>query len=322
MKKKWILFLLLCCLSAVMSSHVWADSVIETNIAVPVSQMVWSDDGNALILISADEISLVSVSGGASAERIAIDEDDALISISGSGVAAAVSSDRDRIFIYEPGSYSKEMKEIDPGFSVLSVSISEDGTQIVADSADQIRTVIYSVKDGKELHDLDGFQTAAPVYDSTLSSDGQYLLWHSRGTFAVQNVATGKLGETISLWDFASSFALSPDNKVLAVAIINEDYENGTVIFFDPQSGSELGRSDLGAKAPYEVSYSADGSVLFAADTDSVYRINPETFEVTRQYVITDPAKENERINRIAASPNGSSAAVLTTEGDLLLVTK
>ena len=284
MKKKWILFLLLCCLTAVMSSHVWADSVIETNIAVPVSQMVWSDDGNALILISADEISLVSVSGGASAERIAIDEDDALISISGSGVAAAVSSDRDRIFIYEP---------------VLSVSISEDGTQIVADSADQIRTVIYSVKDGKELHDLDGFQTAAPVYDSTLSSDGQYLLWHSRGTFAVQNVATGKLGETISLWDFASSFALSPDNKVLAVAIINEDYENGTVIFFDPQSGSELGRSDLGAKAPYEVSYSADGSVLFAADTDSVYRINPETFEVTRQYVITDPAKENERINRM-----------------------
>lgn len=298
------------------------DPVIGTGITAPVSRMVWDEDGDSLILISPDNVSFVSVSGGTAVETNAVTgESSSLITVSGSGIAAALSSDMQRIFVYEPGSSSKEIREIDPGFPVISIGFSEDGTLLLADSADEIRTVIYDAGNGEAVKDLTGFETAAPVYDSSLSSDGNYLLWHARGTFALQDVATGSFGAAISLWDFASSFALSPDNKVLAVGIINDDYENGAVIFFDPQRGNELGRTLLGAKAPYALSFSGNGAALYAADDSTLYRIDPKTFEVARQYIITDPSSgDNARIERIAASPDGSSAAVLTTAGDLYLI--
>ena len=299
-----------------------ADPKIGTGLNTPVSEMIWDEGGDTLILLSPDNVSYVPAAGGKAPQNVGIpDKDTSLTTVSGTGIAAAVSSDMQRIFIYEPGSSSKEIREIETGFPVLSVSISDDGTQILADSADQIRTVIYDIRNGEAVGDLEGFRTAAPVYDSSLSNDGKYLLWHSRGTFAVQEVASGKFGATVSLWDFASSFALSPDNRILAVGIINDDYENGAVIFFDPQSGSELGRTLLDEKAPYALSFSGNSAVLFAADESTLYRIDPKTFEVTRRYIVADPAAgKDTRISRIAASPDGSSAAVLTSAGDLFLI--
>ena len=288
----------------------------------PVKRMVWNDSGNVLTLVTKNSVQRIAVSDPVESESFELGEKSYfLTTVSPAGVVAAISEDMNTIYLYDPESSEKAVRTIQPGFGVLSVSVSKDGSQVAANSAEQIRTVVYDAADGSVFHDLSGFGTAAPVYDSSLSDKGDALLWHARGTFALQDVADGTFGNTISLWDFASGFALSPDNKTLAVGIINDDYENGAVIFFDPVSGQEKGRTILGETSPYEVSFSNDGTVLWAADAGTVYRIDPKGFTLDEEVNLVDTAGDD-HISYLAASPDGQSAAVLMRSGELLLVNR
>lgn len=325
MKKNIINIILLTVLTVALSAAgVFAQSektalLTEVRTDDPIVRMVWNKTGDVLTLAGKNSVQRIAVSTPSSAEHYTLGEKSFfLTTLSETGVVAGLSQDWKTIYIYEPESPTKTIREIEPGFVVLSVSVSKDGSRVLADSAEQIRTVIYDASDGSIAHDLSGFETAAPVYDSTLSPDGTSLLWHSRGTFAVQNIADGSFGEKISLWDFASSFELSPDNSLLAVGIINDDYESGAVIFFDPLSGKEQGRTILGKTAPHEISFSDDGSTLWAADADTVYQIDPKTFEL-QQKIPAGFSNDENRITRIAASPDGKSAAVLLNNGYLLI---
>ena len=315
-----LILCLLTVLSACAQNETGTLVLLETDVSLPVSRMVWNKDGKVLTLVSPDSVTYIPTSDKAAPADIEKAQKGSEFADAGTGVAAALSADKKTILVYTPGSDAKDVLSIEPGFTALSISLSEDGKLVLADSADEIRTVVYASKDGAMVYDLEGFQTAAPVYDSMLSRDGKYVLWHARGTFALQNAADGKFYETISLWDFASSYDLSPNNKVIAVGIIDDDYENGAVIFFDAKTGDELGRTIL-PNVPYELSYSADGSAIYAADAGTLYRINTKTYKVTKQYDLSSPgASENDRISRIAAAPDGESAAVLLSTGDLILV--
>lgn len=327
MRKKIFALLIAVLACMIVSAYAFAqaqDAELLTTLKIngPVSHMVWNEAGNEITLVTKDSVESVVVSQPSAAEIFQFGEKSySMTTVSKSGAAAALSEDRLTIYLYDPTSSRKELQAIEPGFMVLSVAVSKDGSQVVADSADQIRTVIYDTADGSVVHDLTGFETAAPVYDSSLSADGKAVLWHARGTFALQNIADGSFGRTISLWDFASSYELSPDNSLLAVGIINDDYENGAILFFDPISGSEKGRAILGKTSPYELSFSDDSSVLWAADAQTVYQIDPKTFESKSQVTLVEADSET-RISRIASAPDGNSAAVLLNNGDLLLLKK
>ena len=299
-----------------------AELLTAIELTQPVSRMVWNENGDVLMLASKNAVEYIAVASPESPDTFEPEgKNYSFTALSETGVIAALSPDWRTIYIYEPGSGEKAAQTIEPGFQMLSVSVSKDGSQVLADSAEQIRTIIYDAKDGTAIHDLTGFETAAPVYDSTLSADGSTLVWHSRGTFAVQNTVDGSFGKTISLWDFASAYELSPDNKTLAVSIINDDYESGCVIFFDPASGQELGRTFLGKTGPYELSYSQDGSVLWAADANTVYRIDSQSFEAQEEIKTGDNIEED-RISLLSSAPDGESAAVLTSSGKLLIIRK
>lgn len=322
MKKIELLLVFLSCLlvfSAVGAQTDQVDVISDTETGLGVQRMVWNADGTSLTIVKSNSVERIAVSGETVYEKYPSAADLLFLSASEDGLAAAVSTDRQTIFLYEPDAPEKAMVSIEPGFETLSVSLSVDGTQLLADSAEEIRTVVYKSVDGEKLYDLKGFQTAAPVYDSVLSLDGKYVLWHSRGTFALQNISDESFGKTISLWDFASAYELAPDNRVLAVGIINEDYENGAVLFFDPLSGEELGRTILGKNAPYAISYSQNGSALWAADSNSVYLIDPKSFELKDQAEVFLPDSDDDRIIRVAASPDGDKAALLTSSGKLIL---
>ena len=325
--KKFYLFLLMIPACLLMAAGIFAQAEEMTLIGgidpgSPVSRMVWDKSGDRITIVNGNtyyQLQPEPDKPAGSQSRNIEAKSYPMTTVSGNGVMAALSDDRRTIIIYEePMNEKKAVKTIEPGFMMLSVSVSDDGTMVLADSADEIRTVVYNTSDGEKIFDLSGFSTAAPVYDSVLSADGSRIIWHSRGTFAVQNARTGSFGGTISLWDFASSYELSPDNKVLAVGIINDDYENGAVLFFDPESGAEAGRAVLGARSPHELDYSADGSGLFAADDHTLYRIDPKSFEVTGRLAVTD--SEELRISRIAASPDGKACAVLLSDGEVYIV--
>lgn len=329
--KKICLFLLMISACLLTAAGAFAQSaemtpVGEVSLESPASRMLWDGTGEWLTVVSRDQYLRFHVESDKKALSNGSFFDPGtkavIMSAAGdSGVAAALSDDWRTIFVYEDtGNSEKAVKTIEPGFMMLSVSVSNDGSMVLADSAEEIRTVVYSTADGEKIYDLGGFSTAAPVYDSTLSRDGSRIIWHSRGTFAVQDAETGDLGETVSLWDFASSYDLAPDNSVLAVGIINDDYESGAVLFFDPQTGAEAGRTVFGKTAPQELSYSADGSVLMAADNGTLYRIDPKNFELLDQVTIVSGDAEDVRISRIALSPDGTSCAVLLNDGKVYIV--
>lgn len=236
-----------------------AELLTALDLSQPVRQMVWDAPENELMLLSGVEITGVNLSdpGNISTCQVS-DESYSLLMVSDPGVLAAMTKDRQQIDLYASGCSEKPERTIIPGFQILSFMITKDGKSVLVNSAEEIRTVVYDVETGETVYDLDGFETAAPVYDSMLSGDGKFIVWHARGTFAVQNTADGSFGKTISLWDFASSYTLSLDNKTLAVAIINDDYENGAVMFFDPEKGTETGRTILGKIAPFTLVFSAD----------------------------------------------------------------
>ena len=331
--KKNILFIIMILVCLLLTAGVFAQGSdmeligsIESD--TPISRMVWDPAGEWVTLVSADqylqfrpekEIKAQPDDSGRSYDFGSKSYTQA--TVGGSGVMAALSEDRQTIFVWdEPANSEKAVKTIEPGFTMLSVSVSDDGSMILADSAEEIRTVVYAAKDGAPVYDLGGFSTAAPVYDSVLSGDGSRVVWHSRGTFAVQDAETGSFGKTVSLWDFASSYALAPDNDALAVGIINDDYESGAVIFFDPQTGVETGRTLFGKTAPQELAYSADGSVLMAANGTVLYRIDPRSFEIEDQVTFISGGESDLRISRIAPSPDGTSCAAVLNNGKVYIV--
>ena len=57
-----------------------------------------------------------------------------------------------------------------------------------------------------------------------------------------------------------------------------------------------------------------------AADPNTAYQIDPKTFELKAQITVSDPDNDSDRIRRISSSPDGTSAAVLKNNGDLLIV--
>ena len=303
--------------------------------AAPVSQMVMDESGEWITLVSRDFYQqervesdmLVQTDGSSIPARSSRgfnfdDKNYSSVSVSKNGKMAALSDDRKTIFVYDdPTNPDSAIHTIEPDFQILSCSVSANGESILVNSAEQIRTVIYNAADGVVKYDLTGFETAAPVYDSTLSADGNYLVWHSRGTFAVQNVSDGTFGKYISLWDFASGYALAPDNETLAVGMINDDYESGAILFFDPQSGKELGRVLTGNPAPYSLSYSNDGTVLWAVDTGNVYIVDPKAFSLLQAFNLCS-GEDDDRISVAASSPDGLSAAVMKRNGELHLIHK
>lgn len=184
------------------------------DLEAPVSEMVWDEGGDWITLVSRNfyqqdhvELDLLVQHDGSSIPARSgqgfnfSDKKYSSAVVSKSGAMAALSDDWKTIFVYhEPTDPNGTIQVIEPDFQILSYSISQNGEYVLVDSADRIRTVVYDSADGSVKYDLTGFETAAPVYDSTLSADGNYVVWHSRGTFAVQNATDGTFGKYISLW--------------------------------------------------------------------------------------------------------------------------
>ncbi len=321
--KKTVLLLVFLLYAAVFSNIcAQTDEIIvlaETEESAAGGHIVWNKDGTALILVTPGAVECISLSEHGFRQTItAPDADFSFISAAPDQIIAALSADRQTAALFRTDA-PQDVIKIETDFPILSMSFSPDGKWLTADSGDEIRTYIYDTEDGRLAYDVSGFQTAAPVYDTALSAGGGSVLWHARGTFSLQSLEDGSMGETISLWDFASAYALSPDSSLLAVSIINEDYENGTVIFFDPKTGEERGRTDLGRSAPYSLSFSSDGKAFIAADAGTLYRIDPGTFEITVKQDMTDPQDEADRIITAAISPDGNTAALLKSTGSIIL---
>lgn len=235
----------------------------------------------------------------------------------------AILEDRQKVVFYDASS-AQILKDIPLQFMAQNGSCSPDGKTFMLSSADEISVELINAETGEEIKKLSGFSTAAPVYNVIFSQDSSKILWHSRASFQLQNIGDEQLSENISLWDFVDVYSLSADSQVLATAILSEDTTQNLVIFWDTQTGKELGRIELGDQPAKSIAFDPGGKFVIIADDSNLNRVSLPDYKITlAEPFLSEKSNEQEMpesIRKVVFSPDGQFLAVLTNKGKISLI--
>lgn len=190
-------------------------------------------------------------------------------------------------------------------------SYSPDGKLLAVTSTQQLAATIFEVPSGKQVTELTGWQTAAPVYFVGILPGGQTVYWTARASFQFQDIASGKLGARLSYQDFITATAFTPDGQhmlqvvpgVLHVYHVPDLNETAQLAISQPVSGLSVSPDghllaagygagikffDLGANGASllpaagltgpndfsgQVSFSPDGRYLVSVHTGNILNI-------------------------------------------------
>ncbi len=116
---------------------------------------------------------------------------------------------------------------------------SPDGRLLAVTSSQNWEVTIYNVANGQQITQLTGFETAAPVYNAIITSDGKKIAYYARATLQFQDVESGQLGQRIGFEDFIVQILFSPDGQRLIVSAA------GKLMIYDPGSSQQLAELTL-----------------------------------------------------------------------------
>ena len=287
----------------------------DTTVPAPY-QMDWSTDGQTVGIRSGDNLKLLSVPDLGTAAQITVQQPFSLLAYSTAVNRMAVSSDFQTIELREITTGAPRLT-INPGFPLLNVSFSADGSRLVVSGTLDIGASIYNTASGSLEKTLTGFETAAPVYSVSFSPDGRQLVWVARATLQLQDIATGKMGLLVSNEDFISAFAFSPDGTLLALgtAATGADGVFQPVIRrFVTASGIELTSIPITEAPPAALAINNRG-VLAAGGSALQIWWNVEPAQLSASL----PPTPGERISGLAFSPDGTQLLSADTAGQILL---
>ena len=271
------------------------------------SSSVWIEDGFSAILYDSTTGEMIT--------QFNPGEYAAIYDVSPDGKTAVYSPDGMDIRLYDVLAQVNTLTII-PNFPYSSVFFNNDGSLLGAASLMDIKIVTWDTASGAETGSLSGFGTAAPVYDARFGTDGKTLLWFSRGTVQPMDIATQKMGPTLSHEDFVTANQISPDGKVIgttATAMIGDDIQP-VLTLWDANSG-EILRQNANPSYFSSIAFSPDGSLL-AAGTETGVLIftvphGDEVFSIDSTEVITS----------IAFSPDGVKLITCGNEGTINIYT-
>jgi WD40 repeat protein len=207
----------------------------------------WSEDSQTLAVISRSGILLYDVGNRSVIESMAFGEPEGVLDACADNSMAATTEDQMDIRLYavETGSV---VHNLETQGMLYQASFSPDGGLLAIPLMEEIAVELYDTQTGEAVRRLTGFETAAPVYGAVFSSNGEHLIWISRGRVQPMNIATGALGPGFSHQEFVSAVALAPDDSVLAVstaATVNDEY-TPVIQLWHPGSGADLGNLNTG----------------------------------------------------------------------------
>lgn len=236
-----------------------------------------------------------------------------LLDASADGHTAAVQVGEDQIELRDVIT-GQTLRSIKPSTRPMSALFAPDG-KTLAVTLEDIVVELWDVASGNLLRTLSGFQTAAPVYSVRWSTDGRTLIWISRATVQLMDVATGQLGMRFSHEEFVMGLALSPDGKTLAVitaGAVNKDYLP-LVKLWDTTSGHELGNL-IDTDSPSGLAFSPDGRLLAVG-----WGKNVTLWDVASRQKAATLSGHSDVVREVAFAPDGSTLASASSDGTVRL---
>jgi WD40 repeat protein len=258
------------------------------------TRLVWSPDGKSLGAVTQTGFSLINAQTFQATRMVAINQPTVLLDLSPDLRVFAQTTDQQSIELRDTSNNSL-LRTIKLG-SFGDVVFAPDGRTFAVTSMDEIAATLWDAQTGQQTKKLAGFQTAAPVYQVDFSADGKTMLWVSRGSIQVMDIATGKLGMRFDHEDFVFDQALTPDGRTLITAA------EGTIIFWDVASGKKSRASP--PVNPVAIALSPGGRVLAVASGNNVL-----LWDVANQKQLRMLTGHADRVTSVAFAPEGLTLA-------------
>ena len=274
--------------------------VYSTSVGTGSILAKWVEDSTTIWIMNSESASLYDSTSGDRIAQFAPGENTAMYDVSPDGKTVAYSLDGLEIHLFDVSTQA-DILSIVPDFPFSDAFFNTDGSQLGTPSLYDIEVVLWNTTSGTEMGRLSGFETAAPVYSAKFGTDGKTLLWFSRGTVQPMDIATQKMGPTLSHEDFVTSRQISPDGKVVATTaagMVGGEYQP-LLTLWDADSGEVLRQNAIPTYYS-STAFSPDSSLLAAGTEEGVLFFTvPHGNEVFR----FDSA---EVVNSLAFSPDGT----------------
>jgi len=264
------------------------------------SRLIWSNDGQSLGVVTESGFSLLSKPTWQVARTIPIKQPATLLDLSPDLNAFVQTSDQKTLEVRDLNGVL--LRSLKPGTGIEGANYSPDGKTIVIASVDEIAVTLWDATSGQQIKKLSGFQTAAPVYGARIASDGKTLLWVSRATIQLMDIASGKLGARFSHEDFVMDETLTLDGRTLITAA------EGTLIFWDVATGKKS-KLNLTSNPP-TLSLASSGRVLGLGSDKNVL-----LWDAANQKQLRALSGHASRVTAVAFSRDGSLLASASEDG-------
>jgi WD40 repeat protein len=271
----------------------------------------WSADSQRLAVISRSGTLLYDAANQSVIETMTFGDPEGVLDACADNSMAATTEDQMEIRLYSVQT-GAVVHNLETQGILYQASFSPDGGLLAIPLMEEIAVELYDTQTGEAVRRLTGFETAAPVYGAVFSSNGENIIWISRGRVQLMNIATGALRAGFSHQEFVSAVALAPDDSVLAVstaATVNDEY-TPVIQLWHPGSGADLGILIPGDEIPSAIDISPASDLLVNSFGSSI-----QLWDLDEQAQISSTVGHTDRVTALIFSPNGRTLATASSDG-------
>ncbi|MCD4671586.1 MAG: hypothetical protein K8R77_02880 [Anaerolineaceae bacterium] len=278
-------------------------------------RLLWSQDGKRIGILARGGLSLLDSSTLETLSTVVVQEPITVLDFSPTTGLMATTSDQMNLDLRETNT-GQIVRTIAPENGFIDAVFSSDGSLVAISSWDEIAVTLWNVDSGEQIKKLTGFETAAPVYNATFSSDDRYLIWVARGSTQVMDVSSGAMGAFLGHEDFIGDAELAPNGHLLAVTTAGTvDGQSKPIIqLWDQTSGQALGTLVEGTSITQSLAFSPDGKLLVVTIFNEL-----SIWEVDSHTRLLSLAGHTDLVNSIAFSPDGRTLVSSSADGTVRL---
>lgn len=269
------------------------------------NRLMWLNNGASLAVINPTNISIYDTATLSGTTSFSTTLGWRMLDLAIDGRTAPSTVDQKSIDLKDITT-SKTLITLRPASQFTVALFTPDGKTLATNSADQIAVSLWDVTTGKQTGTLKGFQTAAPVYSFAFSPDGKTLIWISRGTVQLLDIAANKMGTRVSHEDFVGAVAMTQDGTMLATlsATTANKQVVGLVKLVDAASGNEVAQLIQTKGIGSTLAFSLDGKLLAVGAEKTI-----TLWDVASHKEVGAITGHTDRINSVAFSPDGRTLA-------------